>query len=103
LLGWVMLFHIGDAAQTIAAATLRAHRIATLPMIIYAGASWGVGLGGGFAIAFDSTGLSPEGLLGAQGFWAAATVGVALTSLAFCAVLVWQMRRETQRVAMAPA
>src|SRR5439155_14234903 len=47
LLAWVVLFHIADAAQTIASFTLRAWRIATVPVIIYASAIWGVGLGGG--------------------------------------------------------
>jgi hypothetical protein len=40
LLAWVMLFHVGDAAQAIAAFILRAYRIATLPMLIYVAALW---------------------------------------------------------------
>ncbi len=35
LLAWVALFHVADAAQTIAAFVLRAYRIATVPLVIY--------------------------------------------------------------------
>ena len=48
LLAWVALFHVADAAQTIAAFVLRAYRIATLPLLVYVLAVWGVGLGGGY-------------------------------------------------------
>ena len=40
---------------------LRAYRIATLPMFIFAISLWGVGLGGGYVLAFDLTGLTPRG------------------------------------------
>jgi len=56
LLAWVVVFHIADAAQTVSAFVLRAYRVATAPMVIYAVAIWGVGLGGGYAVAFDTTG-----------------------------------------------
>jgi MATE family multidrug resistance protein len=41
LLAWVALFHIADAAQSLAAFVLRAYRIATLPMLIFAGVAVG--------------------------------------------------------------
>ena len=59
LLAWVALFHTADAAQCVAAFVLRAYRIATLPMLIFAVSLWGVGLGGGYVLAFDLSGHTP--------------------------------------------
>ena len=59
LLAWVALFHTADAAQAAASFGLRAYRIATLPMLIFALSLWGVGLGGGYTLAFNVTGLTP--------------------------------------------
>lgn len=101
LLAWVMLFHIADAAQTLAAFTLRAYRLTVVPMLIYAAALWGVGLAGGYVVAFDTTGLTPPALLGAPGFWAACTTGVTLAALALCGLLAWVLntRRREERLA----
>ena len=40
---------------------LRAYHIAMVPMLIYAASLWGVGLGGGYVLAFDVTGLHAAG------------------------------------------
>jgi len=95
LLAWVILFHIADAAQTVAAFTLRAYKIATLPVVIYATAIWGVGLAGGYVVGFDLTGWTPPGLLGAQGFWAAATAGLTVCALGLSGLLLWVLDRQT--------
>jgi MATE family multidrug resistance protein len=94
LLAWVILFHIADAAQTLASFTLRAYKMATVPVIIYAAALWGVGLAGGYTIAFDITGLSPASLRGAQGFWAAATAGLTLAAIGLCSFLAWVLKQQ---------
>jgi MATE family multidrug resistance protein len=94
LLAWVILFHIADAAQTVAAFTLRAYKIATLPVVIYATALWGVGLGGGYALAFDATGLVPSSLHGARGFWAASTAGLTVAGIGLSALLAWVLKRQ---------
>lgn len=88
LLAWMVVFHIADAAQTIAAFVLRAWRIATLPMFVYAGSLWGVGLGGGFTLAFNLLGNTPADLQGARGFWAAATFGLIAAGLGLSG-LMW--------------
>ncbi len=97
LLAWVVLFHVADALQTTAAFVLRAYRIATVPLIIYAVAIWGVGLGGGYAIAFDTSGAVPAALTGARGFWAAATAGLVLAGVGMSAYLGWMLRRLRAR------
>nr|WP_240668438.1 MATE family efflux transporter [Piscinibacter defluvii] len=94
LLAWVVLFHIADAAQTVAAFVLRAWRIAVVPMLIYVTAIWGVGLAGGYALAFDLLGATPPSLRGAPGFWAAATAGLVLAGAALSGFLLWMLRRQ---------
>ncbi|MDQ6639055.1 MAG: MATE family efflux transporter [Pseudomonadota bacterium] len=102
LLAWVALFHIADAAQTIAAFVLRAYRIATVPLLVYVVAVWGVGLGGGYLAAFDPGGISPEWMHGARGFWSMSTVGLAIAGFGMSAFLAWKLRRDAART-VAPA
>ena len=98
LLTWLVLFHVADAAQIIAAFVLRAYRIGTVPVLIYAAAIWGVGLGGGYVLAFNVSGVSPLALRGAPGYWAAATAGLVLAGLGLCGFLAWMLRRRNQTV-----
>ncbi len=94
LLAWVVLFHIADAGQTLAAFVLRAYRVATVPLLVYAFAIWGVGLGGGYAVAFNTTGWSPAALHGAQGYWAAATLGLVVAAAGLCGFLAWMLKQQ---------
>jgi MATE family multidrug resistance protein len=94
LLAWVALFHIADAAQTIAAFVLRAYRIAVVPVIVYVVAVWGVGLGGGYIAAFDLLGISPSWMHGARGFWSMATLGLAVAALGMSGFLAGKLRRD---------
>ncbi|WP_425260934.1 MATE family efflux transporter [Rubrivivax sp. RP6-9] len=94
LLAYVALFHVADAAQTIAAFVLRAWRIATIPLLVNATALWGVGLGGGFALAFGGHAWVPLAWRGAAGFWTAATAGLVLTALALTGLLAHVLRRQ---------
>lgn len=94
LVAWLAVFHAADAAQTIAAFVLRAYKIATVPVLIYVTALWGVGLGGGSQLAFNVPGTVPAGLQGAPGFWIASTAGLVLAGAALSAFMLWMMRRE---------
>ncbi|HSW03709.1 MATE family efflux transporter [Aquabacterium sp.] len=97
LVAWVALFHAADAVQTVAAFVLRAWRIATVPLVIYAVALWGVGLAGGYVLAFDSWHIAPLAWQGARGFWIAATAGLALAATALALFLIWMLRQQRQR------
>jgi multidrug resistance protein, MATE family len=101
LLAWMAVFHIADAAQTIAAFVLRAYKIATAPVVIYVAALWGVGLGGGYLLAFNVPGWVPAALQGAPGFWFASTSGLVLAATALCAFMVWMFRRDKREAAVA--
>src|SRR5450755_1420566 len=94
LLAWVALFHIADAAQTISAFVLRAYRIATVPVLVYVVAVWGIGLGGGYVMAFDLVGASPLWMRGARGFWSMSTLGLATAALGMSGFLAFKIQRD---------
>jgi MATE family multidrug resistance protein len=99
LVAWMTVFHVADAAQTIAAFVLRAYKIATVPVLIYVAALWGVGLAGGYVLAFNLPGTVPAALQGAPGFWVASTTGLVLAALALSGFMVWMMRRQRRDAA----
>ncbi len=103
LLAWVAVFHVADAAQTVAAFVLRAYRHATAPLVIYALAIWGVGLGGGYTLAFSGNGWVPETLRGALGFWSAATIGLTFAGTGMSLFLLWMLRQQGHTIAFARA
>lgn len=83
LFGLAAIFHVFDAAQGVAGFALRGYKSTFWPMVIYGVALWGIGLAGGYWIAFNTTAFGPP--RGALGFWEAATVGLAIAAIA----LVW--------------
>lgn len=94
LLAWVALFHAADAVQTAAAFVLRAWRITTAPMVVFVVALWGVGLGGGYALAFNTLGSVPTVWQGARGFWIASTAGLTLAACCLTALLAWVLAQQ---------
>ena len=81
LLAFVAVYHVFDAIQAVAVNVLRGYKRAVIPMVIYAVALWGVGLGGGYAIGLTPVDLSWLGIptpWGARGFWLAAIASLAL-------------------------
>lgn len=95
LLAWVALYHVADAAQTVAAYVLRAWHITTLPMVIYATALWGVGLFGGHRLAYAVEAASlPPWARGAAAFWLAATVALGGAAAALVLLLRGRSRRR---------
>ena len=90
---FIAFYQVFDALQVTAAFILRAYRIAFLPMLIYAGSLWGVGLGGGYLMGFNIFGNTPEFLQGANGFWAGNSISL---GLAAC-FLLYLFRRTAAR------
>ncbi len=80
LLVLAALFHLFDAAQGVAGFILRGYKVAFVPMLIHGASLWGVGLLGGFWLAYHTdVGVR---LGGAVSFWLAAVVGLLLTAVA---------------------
>jgi MATE family multidrug resistance protein len=96
LVAWIVWFHPADALQAVAAFILRSYRVARMPLLILAISLWGVGLGGGYWLAFRATSEgSPLAALprGADAFWAASTLSLMLAAAALTAFLAWWVRR----------
>jgi MATE family multidrug resistance protein len=51
---WLMLYHVADAVQVFCVFTLRSYGITILPLITYTVLLWGLGLAGGYAVAYGS-------------------------------------------------
>jgi MATE family multidrug resistance protein len=79
LLSIVAFYHLADALQAVTAQVLRGYKRATAPMLIYAGALWGVGLGGGYLLGLTDV-IGPA--RGAAGFWIAATASLVVAAIA---------------------
>jgi MATE family multidrug resistance protein len=92
-LAWAALYHLADAVQAVCATLLRCYRITLRPLLIYTALLWGVGLYGGYLLAY-------QGLDGAawpmrprvDTFWMTSTAALALVSLLFTA-MVWRASR----------
>ena len=87
LFGYVACYQIFDAVQTIAAHALRGYRITFAPMFVHVLCFWGVGLFGGWWLAFHS----PQPM-GVGGFWLA-SVGSLLLASALLGALLWRAMR----------
>ncbi|MDS4076291.1 MAG: MATE family efflux transporter [Candidatus Accumulibacter sp.] len=88
LLGYVAVYQIFDAVQTIAAHALRGCRVTFAPMLVHLICFWGVGLFGGWWLAYHVA--EPWGV---AGFWFASLVSLILASV-LLAGLLWQVIRS---------
>jgi multidrug resistance protein, MATE family len=79
LLIWVSIYHWFDAIQTICAFVLRSYRVTLLPLFIYSVMLWGVGLGGGYALAYTSS-IWSAGMHTAQTFWVTGIAALAVVA-----------------------
>lgn len=77
---FIAAYQLFDAMQVTAAFALRSFRVALLPAVAYALSLWGLGLGGGYLLAFDLPGGVPAALHGAPGFWLANALALALVA-----------------------
>jgi multidrug resistance protein, MATE family len=89
LLAWVAAYHWFDALQTVCAFVLRCYRVTLLPLLIYSVMLWGLGLGGGYALAYTD-GTWGHAMQSAQAFWMAAVAALALVSVLFLTLLFRQ-------------
>lgn len=92
LLLFVALYHVADAWQTIGCFLLRCWRITVMPLVVYGFTLWGLGLGGGFMLAYQGFG----GVAAWQqpaAFWLMGFVALCLAASAFQR-RIWQLTRQ---------
>ncbi len=94
LLLWVALYHFADAMQAVGVFLLRSYGVATRPLILYCVLLWGVGLGGGYVLAYQGIGPFPA-MQSPAAFWSAGGVALLCTALAFMALL-WRVARQAR-------
>lgn len=91
LIGYVAVYQVFDAVQTVAAHALRGYKVTFAPMLVHLACFWGVGLGGGWWLAFAAA--SP---LGVAGFWIASLASLVLAALLLGALLGWVLRTQAR-------
>jgi MATE family multidrug resistance protein len=83
LIALALAFHVFDALQIVSVFVLRSYKVTVWPMIIYGVCLWGIGLGGGYWLAYRGFASIPP--QGSVGLWSAALAGLSVAALA----LVW--------------
>ena len=96
LLLWVAAYHLADALQAVCAFLLRCYRITLAPLLLYSALLWGLGLLGGYGLAYKGWGAH-SATQSATSFWLASTVAITLVALCFCGLLWHAVRRSVNR------
>jgi multidrug resistance protein, MATE family len=78
LIPYLVAFHFFDAMQTVASFVLRAYKLAMAPTVIHAVSLWGLGVAGGYLVAFRGMWGPPSGI---AGMWLMQSVALALAAL----------------------
>jgi MATE family multidrug resistance protein len=92
LLALVAVFHFGDAIQALCVFVLRSYRVAVAPLAAYCVVLWGVGVVGGYQLAYRGLAGWPA-LHSPSAFWIASSFALAL--LAFILPLIlWRAVRR---------
>jgi len=94
LIPYLAAFHVFDALQTGVGFVLRAHKRAVAPTVVYALTLWGVGLFGGYHVAFRGLWGPPRGV---TGMWLMQAVGLGLAGLLLVTFYFWLLRHEDRR------
>ena len=85
-------FHLADATQTLCVFVLRCFRVTILPLVVYCTLLWGLGLGGGYLLAYR--GLGPWAAMQSPlAFWLMGGTALVLTASIFLLLLVFTLRR----------
>ncbi len=97
LLLWVTVYHLADATQAMCIFLLRCYRVTLRPLLIYGFMLWGVGLAGGYWLAYVGGSIGPWTITAqgsASSFWMAATAALAVVALSFVALLYRAVERS---------
>ncbi len=92
LLAIVALYHFGDAVQALCVFVLRSYRVAVAPLVAYCVLLWGVGVVGGYQLAYRGLGSWPAQHSPAA-FWVASSFALALLALILPLILWRAVRR----------
>jgi MATE family multidrug resistance protein len=100
LLAWVAAYHVADALQTLCIFVLRSYRITLAPLVVYSVILWGVGLAGGYTLAYNGwAGWGP--LRSPVPFWATSAAALAVVALVFIGLLWRALTRAVEGLPVA--
>ena len=92
LLALVALYHFGDAVQALCVFVLRSYRVTVAPLVAYCVLLWGVGVVGGYQLAYRGVGAVPPQQSPAA-FWVASSFALALLAIILPLILWRAVRR----------
>jgi multidrug resistance protein, MATE family len=88
LLALVALYHFGDAMQALCVFVLRSYRVAVAPLVAYCVLLWGVGVVGGYHLAYRGLAGWPA-LQSPSAFWIASSFALALLAV-ILPLILWR-------------
>ncbi len=87
------LYHFADALQTLCVFVLRCYHVTVMPLALYCALLWGMGLGGGYLLAYR--GIGPWGAMASPlAFWLMGAAALALTAGLFVVLLLATLKRR---------
>ncbi len=93
LLAWVAAYQLGDAMQALCVFVLRCYRVTVAPLVAYCTLLWGVGLVGGYLLAYR--GLGPFGPQNSPAsFWIGNSFALGLLAVILPLILWRAVRRH---------
>ncbi len=96
LLVWVACYHVADAVQAVCAFLLRCYRITIAPLAVYAIGLWGLGLLGGYQLAYFGISEFKAGQTPAS-FWMASTLGIVSVAASLAFMLQKAVRKSVAK------
>jgi len=96
LLAWVAIYHFGDATQALCVFVLRSYRVTVAPLVAYCVLLWGVGVLGGYQLAYRGLGAWTA-LQSPVAFWMGSSFALALLAV-ILPLILWRAVRQTRIV-----
>lgn len=92
-LSLVAWYHLADALQAVCVFALRCWQVTLSPLLIYTALLWGMGLYGGYLLAYEGLG-SWGPTQSVHSFWLTSIVALVLVTVLLLMRLEWAMRHK---------
>jgi MATE family multidrug resistance protein len=94
-LSWVALFHLFDGLQALAIFVLRCFKVTLLPFAIYAVLLWGLGLWGGYNLAYVGW-TEWAAMLSPVAFWSTGAAALAMAAVIFWIMIAYHLKESSR-------
>lgn len=96
LLILVGFYHVGDALQTLCFFVLRSFKVTFLPMLVYGSMLWGVGLTGGYFLAYEGI-ANISATQSPAAFWLMSVVALGLVCVGLLLLIAHTLKKPKYR------